>query len=67
MKFSVTDMSCAHCAGRITAAVKQVDVSAQVNVDLDRKQVAVVSAVSTEAVAAAITEAGYTPLLQDQL
>ena len=57
--FSVTGMSCGHCVSAVTRAVQQVDVGANVQVDLDKQTVAVTSGASADAVKAAIEQAGY--------
>jgi copper chaperone len=60
--FTVNDMTCSHCAGSITKAVKALDSNATVNVRLDSKRVEIGSTQTAEALAEAITEAGYTPV-----
>jgi len=61
--FEVNDMSCNHCVGAITRAVKATDEAAQVRVDLAAHRVEVESGVaSPDEVAEAIQEAGYTPV-----
>lgn len=61
MEFDVQAMSCGHCVGRVTEAVKSADPQARVEVDLAAKKVRVAGAASREAVAAALAEAGYPP------
>ena len=61
LEFKLPDMSCGHCAGTVTKAVKQVDPQAKVDVDLQTKQVKVESAEPREQFAEALTEAGYPP------
>jgi len=61
LEFRVQDMTCNHCAGAITKAVKQVAPQASVDVDLDQHRVRVQGEADAEAVKAAIAEAGYTP------
>lgn len=61
--FEVQDMSCGHCAGAITRAVKEVDAGARVDIDLDTKLVRVEPAqADPQALREAIAEAGYTPV-----
>ena len=61
--FQVNDMTCGHCAGTITQAVKGVDRDAKVEIDLARHRVEVEpDAADARALADAISEAGYTPL-----
>ncbi|WP_296225890.1 heavy-metal-associated domain-containing protein [Ralstonia sp. UBA689] len=57
--FSVEGMSCGHCVAAVTRAVQQVDAAASVQVDLSKQTVAVSSGASTDAVKAAIEQAGY--------
>ena len=61
--FKVEDMSCGHCAGAITRAVKDVDGDAGVEIQIDEKRVSISSALSADALADAIREAGYTPVV----
>ncbi len=61
--FRVDDMSCGHCAGSITKAVRAVDAEARVDVDLAQRLVRIEPARAGAAeLAEAITEAGYTPV-----
>lgn len=61
--FRVDDMSCGHCISAITRAVKEADRDATVRVDLDRHRVEIEPAqADAQALAAAIAEAGYTPV-----
>lgn len=64
MKFIVQDMTCGHCAGRIAKAVKDADSSAEVQIDVRSKSVTVTSSAPAEDIAAAISDAGYTPQLK---
>ena len=64
LRYSVEDMSCAHCGGTITTGVEAVTGVDRVDVDLDEKQVTVhgdrlVEQVITDA----ILLAGYSPRL----
>ena len=61
--FQVNDMSCGHCAGAITQAVKRVDQGAKIQIDVatHRVEIEPVSA-GADALAAAIKDAGYSPL-----
>ncbi len=60
--FQVNDMTCGHCAGVITKAVRDTDPAARVEIDLVAHRVMIESA-QADAVrlAAAIREEGYTP------
>lgn len=58
-KFSVPEMSCGHCTAAIEKQVKAADAAADVACNLDDRTVTIDSALSAEALAAAIKEAGY--------
>ena len=64
MEFEVKDMTCGRCVGHITKAVKEMDQSATVEVNLDQKRVKVVSDSTPEELLHAISEAGYSPTLK---
>lgn len=60
--FKVNDMSCGHCVGAITKAIKGVDRNAEVNIDLARHLVTVeATEADARALRDAITQAGYSP------
>lgn len=62
IRYTVDDMSCGHCVQSITRAVQALDAAAAVEIDLPAHVVTVRSSVATpDAVARAITEAGFTP------
>ena len=61
IELQVPDMTCGHCAGRVTKAVKAIDDTATVDVDLASKQVRIGSTHGAAEFSAAIREAGYTP------
>jgi copper chaperone len=61
--YEVKDMTCGHCVGAITQAVKSVDAAAKVDIDLARHRVEIEpAAADAKTLADAIREAGYTPL-----
>ncbi|MGM9488032.1 heavy-metal-associated domain-containing protein [Ideonella sp. YS5] len=61
--FEVNDMSCGHCVGAITRAVKEADQDATVRIDLAAHRVEVESAAaSPDQLARVIEDAGYTPV-----
>lgn len=63
MAFEVNDMTCGHCVGAITQALKATDEDAKVRIDLATHRVEVESAsASAAALAHAIEDAGYTPV-----
>ena len=63
IQFQVDDMTCGHCAATITKAVKAVDASARVQIDLAAHRFSVESVRSAAEISAAIAAAGYTPHL----
>jgi copper chaperone len=58
--FNVQGMSCGHCVGAVTQAVKSVDPAAEVKVDLASGKVEVQSDQDRDAIAQAIQQEGYT-------
>lgn len=58
--FSVTGMTCGHCERAVTQAVKKLDPTAEVKIDRAANRVEVESSVAREALAAAISDEGYT-------
>ena len=60
--FEVNDMTCGHCVGAITQALKATDKDAEIRIDLSRHLVEIEPGSSdAEALGNAIIEAGYTP------
>ena len=59
MEFDIPDMSCGHCASAITQALKQLDASASISIDLPAKKVTVQTTEDRQAVADVLTAAGY--------
>jgi copper chaperone len=61
--FEVKDMTCGHCVSTVTQAVKEVDRSARVTIDLARHRVEIEPVLAgADALRDAIAEAGYTPV-----
>jgi len=58
-QLQVEGMSCSHCVGSVTKAVKGIDAAASVDVDLASKTVKVESTSALEQIKAAIEDAGY--------
>ena len=56
----VQGMTCGHCEHAVTQAVQQIDPQASVRIDRAQGKVEVQSSAPREALAAAITEEGYT-------
>jgi copper chaperone len=61
MELEVKDMTCGHCAGVITKAVKDIDAQAKLDVDVATRTVHIESAHGAADFLSAIEEAGYTP------
>lgn len=59
--FTVQDMTCNHCVGTITKAIKAADGGAKVEISLDAHSVKVESALSDAELSRVISEAGFTP------
>ena len=60
--FQVNDMTCGHCAGVITKAVRDTDPAARVEIDLVAHRVTIEPGLAgAEDLRQAIEEAGYTP------
>jgi copper chaperone len=64
--FEVKDMSCGHCVGTITKAVTALDGGAKLRIDLASHRVEIEPVAAGAAqLAAAITQAGYSPVRID--
>jgi copper chaperone len=61
IEFQLPDMTCGHCASRVTQALKLTDPACQVSVDLKAQKVQVQSTDDRQNLADALTEAGYPP------
>jgi copper chaperone len=59
IELNVDGMTCGGCAARVTRAITAADPHAQVQVDLGSKRVRIESPLAPEALAQAVTEAGY--------
>lgn len=64
MELEVKDMTCGHCAGAITKAVKEVDTQATVDIDIETKTVRIESTRGVNDFLSAIEEAGYSPTVR---
>ena len=60
IEFKVEGMSCQHCVGAVTKAIRSLDAGAHVDVDLEAASVRVQSQETADRLSAAIAEAGYT-------
>ncbi|GAC1318182.1 MAG: heavy-metal-associated domain-containing protein [Collimonas sp.] len=61
IEFNVQDMTCGHCAGRISKAINGVDANAKVDIKIEGRTVSVESKATADELAEAIKDAGYTP------
>ena len=59
IELNVIGMSCSHCAGAVAQAIKGVDPKASVRVDVEGSKVRIDSGAPVEALARAVTDAGY--------
>ncbi len=59
MKFSIPKMKCGGCADNITVALRKLDTTAPIEIDLDNKEVEFDSTVSQDAVLSALAASGY--------
>ncbi len=59
MKFSIPKMKCGGCADNITVALRKLDATAPIEIDLDKKEIEFDSKVSPEVVLSALAAAGY--------
>ena len=61
IELQVQDMTCGHCVGRVTQAVRAVDDAATVDINLQSKHVSINSSHGAAEFQDAIRAAGYTP------
>ncbi len=59
-QFHVVGMTCQHCVKAVTQAVRAIDPSAKIEVDLKSGRVSVESSADHERIGAAIRDEGYT-------
>lgn len=62
LQFKVEDMTCNHCVGAITRAIKEAAPDSQVEIELEQHTVRVQTQADARTVTEAITQAGYTPV-----
>jgi len=55
----VKDMTCGHCKARVIQALKSIDPTAKVDIDLSKKEVRVESVCPLPDLTKALAEAGY--------
>jgi copper chaperone len=61
IELTVPDMACGACVTAITEAIKHLDAQAQIQADLQTKQVIIASTASESSLKEAIATAGYSP------
>ena len=61
IEFQLPDMTCGHCASRVTQTLRQADPGCEVRIDLKSQTVQVQSNDDRQALADALSEAGYPP------
>ena len=63
IELTINDMTCGGCVASITRVVKGLDPNASVDADVAAKRVKISSVIKSEAVIAAISDAGFHPHL----
>ena len=61
IEFTIPDMTCGHCAGRIRTAVAEVDAGANVDIDLASHTVRITSSHDEALFRKALSDADYPP------
>lgn len=61
LELTLPTMTCGHCVGVVTKAIKQADAQASVEIDLASHRVRVETAADREVIVSAVNEAGYAP------
>lgn len=59
LELTLPTMTCGHCVGVVTKAIKQADPQASVEIDLASHLVRVESTADRETIVSAVAEAGY--------
>ena len=60
-ELTLPTMTCGHCVGVVTKAIKQADPKALVEIDLASHRVRVETTEHSETIESAVAEAGYVP------
>lgn len=63
INLTINDMTCSGCVASITRVINGLDPDATIDANVETKHVCIDSPVDTDAVVAAITQAGYHPQL----
>ena len=61
LELTLPAMTCGHCVGVVTQAIKQADPLATVDIDLPTHRVRVETSKDRETIHSAVVGAGYTP------
>lgn len=61
IEFKLPDMTCGHCAGMVSQALKLADAHCKVDIDLPTRTVKVESTEDRAELAQALSDAGYPP------
>ena len=61
LELTLPTMTCGHCVGAVTRAIKSADPQAQIEIDLASHRVRVQTREARETIVSAIGEAGYAP------
>jgi copper chaperone len=59
LRFRVPDMKCGGCAKGVTRAITSLDQSSKVEIDLEGKEVTILSSLGEDAVVSALERAGF--------
>ncbi len=62
LQFKVEDMTCNHCVGAVTRAIKEAAPDSKVEIELEQHTVRVQTQADARTVSEAIAQAGYTPV-----
>ena len=65
VKLKIPDMSCGHCAGVITKAIKALDADAGIEFDMPQHLALVNSAAAVNTLLASLESAGYPATVED--
>ena len=57
--YKVPEMTCGHCKKTVEEALHRIDAKADIKVDLEKHEIALASAASSDQVLAALKAAGY--------
>ena len=61
MQFHIETMTCGGCARGVTKTIQKIDPAADVQIDIDRKDVSVTTSAPRDQIADALTDAGFAP------